>query len=110
VRFFAGGDESVRGYDYESLGPKDADGNVIGGTNLLVASIEYERHVSGNFYGAVFVDAGNAFDNTDFDPETGVGIGVKWRSPIGLVRLYLGYPVTADDGKVRFHLRLGADL
>ena len=45
------------------------------------------------------------------DPETGIGFGVKWRSPIGLVRLYLGYPVTADDDrKVRFHLRLGADL
>ena len=110
VRFFAGGDESVRGYDYDSLGPKDADGNVIGGTNLLVASVEFERHLGGNFYGAVFVDSGNAFDNTDFDPETGAGIGVKWRSPIGLVRLYLGYPVTADDRKVRFHLRLGADL
>ena len=111
VRFFAGGDESVRGYDYESLGPKDAEGNVIGGTNLLVASVEFERHLKGNFYGAVFVDAGNAFDNTDFDPETGIGFGVKWRSPIGLVRLYLGYPVTADDDrKVRFHLRLGADL
>ena len=110
VRFFAGGDESVRGYDYESLGPKDADGNVIGGANLLVASVEYERHLSGDFYGAVFVDAGNAFDNSDFNPETGAGIGVKWLSPIGLVRLYLGYPVSADDGKVRIHLRLGADL
>ena len=110
VRFFAGGDESVRGYDYESLGPKDADGNVVGGANLLVASVEYERHLRGNFYGAVFVDAGNAFDKSDFEPETGVGIGVKWRSPIGLVRVYLGYPVTAEDRKVRFHLRLGADL
>ena len=111
VRFFAGGDESVRGYDYESLGPQDADGNVIGGTNLLVASIEYERHLKGNFYGAAFVDSGNAFDNSDFDPETGVGLGIKWRSPLGLIRLYLGYPVTADQQKdVKFHLRLGADL
>jgi translocation and assembly module TamA len=110
VRFFAGGDQSVRGYDYESLGPKDAEGNVIGGSNLLVASAEYERHLFGNFYGAAFVDAGNAFDHTDFDPETGVGLGLKWRSPLGLVRVYLGYPVTADDRKVRFHLRLGADL
>jgi translocation and assembly module TamA len=110
VRFFAGGDQSVRGYDYESLGPQDADGNVIGGSNLLVASAEYERHLFGNFYGAAFVDAGNAFDNTDFDPEAGVGLGLKWRSPLGLVRFYLGYPVTADDRKVRFHLRLGADL
>ena len=110
VRFFAGGDESVRGYDYESLGPQDADGNVIGGTNLLVASVEYERHLRGNYYAAAFVDAGNAFDNTDFEPETGVGLGLKWRSPLGLFRLYFGYPVTADEKKVRIHLRLGADL
>jgi len=110
VRFFAGGDESVRGYDYDSLGPEDDDGNVIGGDNLLVASLEYERHLRGNFFGAVFVDAGNAFNGTDIDPEVGAGIGLKWRSPLGPIRLYLGYPVTADDQSVRVHLRLGADL
>lgn len=110
IRFFAGGDESVRGYDYDSLGPEDDEGSVIGGANLLVASLEYERHLRGNFYAAVFVDAGNAFDDTDFDPEVGAGLGLKWRSPLGPIRFYLGYPVTADDQSVRFHLRLGADL
>jgi len=110
IRFFAGGDESVRGYDYNSLGPKDDEDNVIGGANLLVASLEYERHLRGNFYGAVFVDAGNAFDDADLDPEVGAGLGLKWRSPLGPIRFYLGYPVTADDQNVRFHLRLGADL
>ena len=110
VRFFAGGDESVRGFAYQSLGPKDADGNVVGGTNLLVASVEYERHLRGNFYGAAFVDAGNAFDNADFDPEVGTGLGLKWRSPLGPIRIYLGYPLTKDNPGIRLHLRLGADL
>lgn len=110
VRFFAGGDDSIRGFDYNSLGPKDDDGNVIGGTNLLTASLEYERHLNGNFYGAVFVDAGNAFDDTDFNAEVGAGIGVKWRSPLGPLRLYLGYPVSDDNQSLRVHLRLGADL
>lgn len=110
IRFFAGGDESVRGFDYNSLGPTDADGNVVGGSNLLVASIEYERHLKGNFYGAVFVDAGNAFDGTDFEAEVGAGFGIKWRSPLGPLRLYLGYPVSDDDESLRIHLRLGADL
>jgi translocation and assembly module TamA len=110
VRFFAGGDESVRGFGYESLGPTDVDGNVVGGENLLVASVEYERHLKGNFYGAVFVDAGNAYDGTDFDAEVGAGIGVKWRSPLGPLRLYLGYPVSQSDENLRVHLRLGADL
>lgn len=110
VRFFAGGDESVRGFDLDSLGPRDELGNVIGGNNLLVASIEYERHVRGNFYGAAFVDAGNAFDDTDFTAEVGAGLGLKWLSPLGPIRFYLGYPLTEDDPSVRFHLRLGADL
>ena len=110
VRFFAGGDESVRGFDYNSLGPTDADGNVVGGNNLLVASVEYERHLKGNFYGAVFVDAGNAFDDTDFTAEVGAGVGIKWRSPLGPLRLYLGYPVSEDDESLRVHLRLGAYL
>ena len=110
VRFFAGGDESVRGFDFESLGPTDADGNVIGGSHLLVASVEYEHRLRGNFYGAAFVDAGNAFDRFDVDPEVGAGLGVKWRSPVGAVRLYVGYPVSDDDASVRFHLRLGPDL
>jgi translocation and assembly module TamA len=110
VRFFAGGDESIRGFDYESLGPTDADGNVVGGDNLLVASIEYERHLKGNFYGAIFADAGNAFNNTDFKAEVGAGIGIKWRSPLGPIRLYLGYPVSQSDQSLRVHLRLGADL
>ena len=110
VRFFAGGDESIRGFDYNSLGPTDTEGNVIGGNNLLVASIEYERHLKGNFYGAMFVDAGNAFDDTDFTAEVGAGLGVKWRSPLGPIRLYLGYPISEDDKSLRVHLRLGADL
>ena len=109
-RFFAGGDQSVRGFDYESLGPTDEEGNVIGGRRLLVGSIEYERHLWGNFYGAVFVDAGNAFNDNDFEPEVGAGPGLKWISPLGPIRAYIGVPLTGEDSSVRFHLRLGADL
>lgn len=110
VRFFAGGDESIRGFDYESLGPKDDLGNVIGGSNLLVASIEYERLLRGNFYGAAFVDAGNAFDTLDVDAAIGVGLGLKWLSPVGPLRFYLAHPLNKSDRSVRVHVRLGADL
>jgi translocation and assembly module TamA len=110
VRFFAGGDESVRGFGYNTLGPKDELGNVIGGSNLLVASIEYERHLRGNFYGAMFLDAGNAFDGFDVDPAIGAGFGVKWLSPVGPLRFYLAHPLNKSDRSVRIHIRLGADL
>jgi translocation and assembly module TamA len=110
VRFFAGGDESVRGFGYETLGPKDELGNVIGGSNLLVASVEYEHRLRGNFYGAVFVDAGNAFDDVDVDAAVGAGLGLKWVSPVGPLRVYLAHPLNKSDRSVRLHIRLGADL
>ena len=110
VRFFAGGDESVRGFGYNTLGPKDELGNVIGGSHLLVASVEYEHRMRGNFYGAVFLDAGNAFDGFDVDPAIGAGLGLKWQSPVGPLRFYLAHPVNKSDRSVRLHIRLGADL
>ena len=110
VRFFAGGDESVRGFGYESLGPTDALGNIIGGSNLLVASIEYEHRLRNNFYGAVFIDAGNAFDDLDVDAAIGAGLGVIWRSPVGPLRFYLAHPLNQSDRNIRLHIRLGADL
>ena len=110
VRFFAGGDESVRGFGYNTLGPEDDDGNVIGGSNLLIASIEYEHRLRGNWFGAMFIDAGNAFDGSDVDAAVGAGLGVKWLSPVGPVRFYLAHPLNKVDRSVRLHVRLGADL
>lgn len=110
VRFFAGGDTSVRGFGYNTLGPRDVDGNVIGGSHLLVTSLEAERYLRDNFYGAVFVDAGNAFDSTAVDPAVSAGLGLIWRSPVGPVRVYLGHPFNKIDRSVRLHVSLGADL
>ncbi|MEO0616630.1 MAG: autotransporter assembly complex family protein [Pseudomonadota bacterium] len=109
VRFFAGGDTSVRGYAYESLGPVDADGNVIGGTSLVTASVEYEHALRGRWGVAVFADTGNAFDDRDVNERTGVGLGVVWRSPVGPLRAYLAHPLD-DDQTVRLHVTFGADL
>lgn len=109
VRFFAGGDASVRGYDFEALGPTDEDGNVIGGSNLVTASVEYEHTVRGNWGVAVFADTGNAFFGRDVNERTGVGFGVIWRSPVGPLRAYFAHPLD-DDRTVRLHVTFGADL
>jgi len=111
LRFFAGGDQSVRGYGYQSLGPRNSYDRVIGGKNLLVASTEMEHYFTRNWGMAVFVDAGNAFTDTDFRPAIGAGMGVRWRSPVGMIRIDLGTPIhNSRESGVQLHLVIGPDL
>jgi translocation and assembly module TamA len=112
VRYFAGGDGSVRGYDYKSLGPVDTDGNVIGGANKLVGSLEFDAQVFGNWSAAVFVDSGNAFNSfSDMSLKTSVGAGIRWYSPLGPVRFDIGVPLDNDaPDSWRIHISLGPDL
>jgi translocation and assembly module TamA len=110
VRFFAGGDNSVRGYAYQSLGPKDDKGDVVGGRNLLVGSIELERLLLDKWAVALFVDSGNAFDKTHVDPRTGVGFGIRWRSPVGPIRLDFAHPLTDSKDAFRIHFSMGPEL
>ncbi|MFN2309314.1 MAG: autotransporter assembly complex family protein [Gammaproteobacteria bacterium] len=109
LRYFAGGDQSVRGYDYQELGPRDASGAVIGGKHRVFGSLEYEHRVRGNWGVAAFVDTGNAFNSTHEGLETGAGLGLRWRSPIGMLRLDLAAAVSRDNA-LRLHFTLGPDL
>ncbi|MFL6712210.1 MAG: autotransporter assembly complex protein TamA [Sulfurifustis sp.] len=110
LRFFAGGDVSVRGYAYNSLGPTDANGVVIGGKYLLVGSAEYQQRIVGNWAGAVFYDTGNALNDLNDPLRRGAGIGVRWRSPIGQIRLDLASALSNPGRPVRVHLYIGPDL
>ncbi|HET7843078.1 MAG TPA: autotransporter assembly complex family protein [Xanthomonadales bacterium] len=111
LRFFAGGDRSIRGYGYQEIGPRNASGGVVGGKFLAVASAEFEHYFVRNWGAAVFVDAGDAFDRNRFDLRIGAGAGVRWRSPVGLVRLDLGVPVNDDfESGIELHLSIGPDL
>ena len=110
VRFFAGGDRSVRGYEYESLGPTDAAGDVIGGSHLLTGSLEIDRLVRPQWAIAAFVDSGSAFNDSDIEFSTGAGLGIRWYSPIGPVRLDIAHPLDDPDEDFRIHLSLGPDL
>jgi len=112
VRFFAGGDTSVRGYAYNSLGPTDMFGSVIGGENLLVGSIEIDHQIATNWSLAAFIDSGNAYDRlADFDSATGIGAGIRWYSLLGPIRVDVAVPLdnsAPDDYRV--HITLGPDL
>ena len=108
IRFFAGGDNSVRGYGYEQLGPEQ-DGEVVGGKRLLTGSLELDVPVKRNWSVAAFVDSGSAFnDSPEF--STGVGLGVRWYSPLGPLRIDLAHPMDEPDRNVRLHISLGPDL
>ena len=110
VRFFAGGSQSVRGYSYQSLGPVDGSGVIVGGKNLMVGSIELEHSLSDKWGVAAFYDAGNAIDNIDDKLERGAGIGWRWRSPIGPVRFDLASAISRDGRPWRLHINIGPDL
>lgn len=108
-RFFAGGARSVRGYSYQSLGPKNSNGVVIGGRNLLVASAEIDYLVWGPYGFAVFFDSGNAYNHFPPHMKSGAGIGFRWRSPFGMVRLDFAHPL---DNRQLVHVdfSFGPDL
>ena len=131
LRFFAGGDRSIRGYAYQTIGPplpdelvpealarcaadknRDCQTLVIGGKYLIVGSAEYEYYFKPNWGIATFVDTGDAFSTfSDYRQKVGVGIGARWRSPVGMVRVDLGFPVhDSENHGVELHIVIGPDL
>lgn len=131
LRFFAGGDRSIRGYSYQTIGPplpadqvpiaqaqcaafpkRTCQDLVIGGKYLAVASAEYEYYFKPNWGIATFVDTGDAFTSFDsYRQKIGTGIGLRWRSPVGLVRVDLGFPVhDSQNHGVELHIVIGPDL
>jgi translocation and assembly module TamA len=131
LRFFAGGDRSIRGYAFQTIGPplpedqvpialarcathpdQECQELIVGGKYLAVVSAEYEYYFKPNWGIATFIDTGDAFsDFSDYRQKTGVGFGVRWRSPVGMVRVDLGFPVHDDEHHgVELHVVIGPDL
>jgi len=109
-RFYAGGDQSIRGYGYEELGPTDSQGNIIGGKYLAVAGIEYENQIFQNWGVAIFSDGGYSFNQFSDNIYRSVGIGLRWRSKIGPIRLDFGWPLDKKVDYPRLHFIIGFDL
>ncbi|MEH8097430.1 autotransporter assembly complex family protein [Gallibacterium anatis] len=113
LRFFAGGDRSIRGYGYHKISPKDKNGELTGANRLFTASIEYQYQVKPKWWGAIFYDTGFASDRFAFnDLRKGAGIGVRWNSPIGAVKFDIATPINdKDDSKnIQFYIGIGAEL
>lgn len=110
LRYFAGGDQSVRGYDYQSLSPTNSDGDKIGGRYQFAVSAEYQYSIAEKWRIATFVDQGNAFNSLEIPTlKSAVGVGVRWVSPVGPIRVDLAHPLDSEGG-VRLHFSMGPEL
>ena len=100
--FRAGGAQSLRGYDYLSLGVREGNA-IVGGRVLAIASLEYQHPIQGAWYGAAFVDVGNAADSwSDYRAVRGTGVGLRWRSPVGPINLDVAYGADVQEWRAHF--------
>ena len=110
LRFFTGGDQSLRGFDYKSLSPEE-NGFKIGGQALGVGSLEYNYQFKDGWRAAIFSDFGNAYDKQFSNPtEYSMGVGIRWRSPIGPIRLDVASGISNDNNPIRLHFFIGSQL
>lgn len=110
LRFFAGGDNNLRGYGYQSISPRDASGSLTGAKYMATSSLEYQYRLGGNWWAALFIDYGDAFNDSP-DWKTGTGFGVRWVSPVGPLRLDFAWGLDSEPGdRFKLHFTLGPDL
>jgi len=118
LRFYAGGDQSIRGFEYQSIGstiPSSSDPDnegtiVVGGTRLIVASIEYQYYLNKKWRLALFSDGGSVGNKGEFEPVYSFGSGVHYISPVGAVKIDFAYGIDGDEKNRRIHISLGAEL
>ena len=112
MRFFAGGENSLRGYNYNSIGPRE-DGITVGGQYLAVGSIEYLRILNEKWGLAAFFDMGdveNQFTLISRRIKRGVGVGVRYQSPVGPIRVDLAYRLVKAGEAQFFNITIGPEL
>lgn len=123
LRFYAGGDQSIRGFDYQSIGttiPSSEAPNklntdkpnqiVVGGTRIIVGSIEYQYYINEKWRVGLFTDGGSVTNKGEFNPVYSFGSGIHYITPVGAVKLDLAYGIDGDKRSQRIHITLGAEL
>ncbi|QLB12189.1 autotransporter secretion outer membrane protein TamA [Bisgaardia hudsonensis] len=113
LRFFAGGDRSVRGYGYKKIAPKNKNNKLVGGNRLLTTSLEYQYQIYDQWWLATFADSG--FAANDFKTSElryGTGVGIRWASPVGAIKLDIATPIRDKNGSknIQFYIGLGSEL
>jgi len=109
-RFFAGGTNSVRGYSYNSLGPRDEHDHVIGGSYLLTGGLELNQLILPKWGLAEFYDMGNALRRFGDPLKRGAGVGIRWVSPAGIVRTDFGWGLDRRGTPLQIHFAMGSEL
>jgi len=111
LRYYAGGDQSVRGYDYQTLSPKNDKNERVGGRYLMTRSLEYQYSFAEKWRIAAFADQGNSFDSLKIPSlKSGVGLGLRWISPVGPLRLDIARPLNDGEKGFRLHFSMGPEL
>ncbi len=117
-KFFLGGINTVRGYDYQTISPRDKDGFLIGGTKMMCYNVEYRFPLlkEQGVVGLVFFDAGNVFDDSQSWTFSGIkksaGAGIRWYSPIGPLRLEYGFKLDrqGDESPGKWEFSIGGGI
>ncbi len=109
-RFFTGGDQTVRGFGYETISPIDSSGQLSGALNTTAGSLEYNYQIAPKWRIATFVDVGTATNDYQDPWKIGTGIGGRWLTPVGQLRFDLAFGVSEQSVPFRLHFALGPEL
>lgn len=110
LRFFAGGDQSVRGFSYQSISPEDEEGRLIGAKYLLSSTVEYNYQFAQNWRVALFVDSGTATNDFSDRVEVGAGFGFRYLTPVGPIRIDHAWGLTKESKSTRLSITIGPEI
>ncbi|MCP4586341.1 MAG: outer membrane protein assembly factor [Pseudoalteromonas sp.] len=110
LRFYAGGDQSVRGFAYESISPEDEKGRLIGGKYLMSGTVEYNYQFAEHWRAALFVDSGTATNDFTDRVEVGAGFGFRYLTPVGPVRIDHAWGLTKESKSTRLSITIGPEI